>query len=181
MTSRSSSAQSSFTRSPFAERFSIASLACWHWAALARTAHSSPAIPAQTPCTSLESCFSAFICTAVHFAGQSERRVVPAKVQQLLPAIHDNYSMQYIIQTNYFCIEGVVVLAAWQLKAAAAPEGGKRLLTTLAWTSATTCETSHRPTTSPSSLGVASEVVSCRPNKRRWADFTEAQAEVTVS
>ena len=90
MTSRSPPAQSSFAWWPFAERFCIDCLACWHWAALARAAHSSPAIPAQTPCTSLESCFSAFISTAVHFAGQSERRAVPAKVQQLLPAIHDN-------------------------------------------------------------------------------------------
>jgi len=49
MTSRTSPAQSSFARRPFAERFCIDCLACWHWAALARTAHSSPAIPAQTP------------------------------------------------------------------------------------------------------------------------------------
>jgi len=90
MTSRSPPAQSSFAWWPFAERFCIDCLACWHWAAIARAAHSSPAIPAQTSCTSLESCFSAFISTAVHFAGQSERQAEPEKVQELLPAIHDN-------------------------------------------------------------------------------------------
>ena len=115
MTSRTSPAQSSFARRPFAERFCIDCLACWHWAALARTAHSSPAIPAQTPFTSLESCFSAFISTAEHFAGQSERRALHAKAQQVLAAIHVDkcadlrYSMQYITQANYFFIEGVVV------------------------------------------------------------------------
>ena len=40
--------------------------------------------------------------------------------------------MQNVTQANYFCIEGEAVLAAWHLKAASAPEGGKRLLTTLA-------------------------------------------------
>ena len=41
--------------------------------------------------------------------------------------------MQYISQTNYFSIEGEAVLAAWHLKAASAPEGGKRLLASPAW------------------------------------------------
>ena len=90
MTSRSSPAQSSLAPSPFAERFCIDCLACWHWAALARAAHSSPAIPAQTSCASPDSCFSAFISTAVHFAGPSERRALHAKARQLLLGIHDN-------------------------------------------------------------------------------------------
>ena len=117
MTSRTSPAQSSFARRPFAERFCIDCLACWHWAALARTAHSSPAIPAQTPCTSLKSCFSAFICTAEHFAGQSERRAVPAKAQQLLSAIHVHVMwtmrrpplLHAVHHTGQFFLEGVVV------------------------------------------------------------------------
>ena len=43
--------------------------------------------------------------------------------------------MQYITQANYLCIEGEAVLAAWHLKAASAPEGGKRLLASPAWRS----------------------------------------------